>query len=162
MVADIVSFKEVKCERLNATTGLFELQESYFVDATEAAGGLAEQALPPNAAYQLRLNRPDPSYRHGYKRLPGVTEGQQSGGSLTVTAYGNLQDVADALELALVAYQGSGTTHTPMTLTTAYIQATQAVVNGDVLPVPRFTRVTNIVPNVTVKHQDTRDYGRGA
>jgi hypothetical protein len=156
LMSSTVTLTEIRVSLLNIVTGLFETQESFFPDLPTSVGSQGGDCLPPIDAYKLRLNRPNSDFRHGYKRLPGVPEAVQAKGILAATPGGLLADLADALELDLVANEGAVTDSVPMDGTAAQIQCIQAVVDGDPLDVPRFAPPSAILGFAKLSHQTTR------
>jgi hypothetical protein len=154
---------QIDVKVLDTDTGLFNLQAIYFVPTADKQGGRDDASLPASGAYRLMFVRPPgTSFRNGYKRLPGVCEADTNVDDILATPLGVLQTLAIALSIGVPAVSGTfGDDEEVLNGTIMDLQVIQAVLDGDILPVPNFAPPAAIIANGKVGHQDTRDPGRG-
>lgn len=162
LLAGVVVYTEIQASILDEnghpTTGT-----NIIVPADRGTGTASGEALPPYVTWTFKLQRPDSSFRHGWKRYSGVTEANQNKGfpaSGIVSAL-NTHALMLAEEVSAWDYdydteetdELTGTGMTPVIIQRVYHSTPVLPVNvGDVLA----ASYNNIGT------QNSRKYGRGS
>jgi hypothetical protein len=160
--AGAMKYSRIKGEILDGDTNEFVFAEDYIIPTLEGTGGQSGDALPSSDAFQLRLQRPNANFRHGYKRFAGVSEEDNVAGVLSNDAFLGLTALAVALSLPRPAYHSVFTEETPYASAAFELRVGQFIHNGDPLDVPVFAAPSAIVANPRVVTQNTRKHGTGS
>lgn len=115
------------------------------------AGTQSGEDLPPETCFTFRFQRLQLGRRHGYKRICGVTEGNQAAGVAVGGILTYLDDAADAMKADIVP--GAGPTLRPGVL--------HRMLNGQPVVPPVFQDIASVLYS-HIGTQNSRKYGRGA
>ena len=158
LTSSVQDYKQIDVSRLD-TSGNIINGETFFIPSGDGTGAGTAESLPPADAWTFKYVRPSNSFRHGFKRFPGVPEednvkGFPSSGALTsvnalaVLLSGPFQYYKDVSSVETAA----GGEFVPAVI--------QRMLNGDTLdPINSYTIDTVVFDKIG--HQDTRDIGRG-
>lgn len=143
-----IDLAHVRLDCVNLDTGLDYLE---YVHGTPWMGVVTGEAMPSFVAWGFRLTRADRQSRHGYKRIPGVSEGDINDGVATAPAAANLIGFAAVLAGTIQA-SGGNCEYTPVILKTTGTPADPVYTDYPIAGV-QYVRVTS---------QVTRRVGRGS
>jgi hypothetical protein len=151
-------YEQIDVSRLDASGNIIS-GESFFIESGDGVGGQSGDALPPSDAWTFKYIRPNSSFRHGFKRFPGVPESAQSGGRPAGGAVASLAALGVLLSGPFEYYKDVAGTETAAG--GEFVPAViQRMLNGDLVdPVVTYTIDTVVFDKIG--HQDTRDIGRG-
>lgn len=162
LCSEVVTWEVVRGEILDTDINQFVAAEDYVVPADESAGGRIEAASDPFAAYQIRLQRPNANFRHGYKRLGGVCDADSTNGGILTSPYASLVAFAITLSLPLHPAWWVDDVETFSSSAVGHIVVGAFVRNGDPLDEYFFERPAAFVASQIVTTQSTRKFGRGS
>ena len=137
--------------------------ETLIIGATYGVGGAGGDSLPPNVCYTFKYLRADSSFRHGFKRFTGVTEGNQANGILASSAITAVNTMADDLVSFVNGFTLTvgGDPDTADVLQSMVPIVLQRVINGDPIQPINFYQPTDVVFD-RIGTQNSRKYGVGS
>jgi len=79
-IAAVQKFYQLESGQFDLATALVVNSEIYSIPSGEQPGTDPNEALPPYVTFTFKYIRPSSTYRHGFKRFPGVSEANQVNG----------------------------------------------------------------------------------
>lgn len=163
VVTTIMEWFDVDCRILD-TDGVLVNGEFYVLPAGTGLGQISAEALPPENCITFKYIRPSSSFRHGYKRFAGISEGSQANGVPVSGFLTGLATLATALETPIHAWTIDPTTGAPAAVisgATAHPVVLQRIINGDPISPVNVADITDVVFD-KLGTQNTRKFGRGS
>jgi len=162
LLSTLVHYTNVEARILDANGNLVNGQ-SLVVNPAFGDGTAGGEVLPPNVVYTFKYVRADASFRHGFKRYTGVSEGNQNKGLLASSAIAAVVLVADALASFVQGYtlDVDGNPDTPDLTQSMVPIVLQRVINGDpIQPINSYDPITVVFDKIGT--QNSRKYGVGS
>lgn len=161
-IGNIVTYTNIESRLLDSDTGALVNGVPVGIDPSLGVSSNTGDTLPPTNCWTFRYNRPDATFRHGYKRFAGVLEASQDDGIAVGGILTGLSDLGLQLEQPLSAYTlEAGIPDTVVTGAAAIPVVLQRRKNGDVLNPIAIAPVSDVV-YAHIGTQNSRKFGVGS
>jgi len=162
LLSDVMTFTNIEARLLDPVTGALINGVPVAIDPSLGVPANTGDALPPANCWTFRYNRPDASFRHGYKRFSGILEASQNQGIAVGGIVTGLANTALQLETPLEAWTlDAGLPDVQVTGAAAVPVVLQRVKNGDILNPINVAEIADIV-YTHIGTQNSRKFGVGS